>query len=148
MNVLKPSELGFALRALTALSDKDKEGSYLFPSATRIRMGTNLRKLRELVGKIDEEQNALFAKYGSAVDGKLQVARNSEKWDEFESAYKALNDSTFELDLQPMTEAELINSRVVKNRDAKGQVIEETAENQIPFDLIADLQSAALLPKT
>lgn len=148
MSNLKPSELGFALRALTALSDKDKEGSYSFPSAARIRMGTNIRKLRELVAKIEEEQNALFMKYGGEVDGKLQVSRTSDKWDEFEASYKALNAAPFEIDLQPMTEAELINSRVVKSRDSKGQVTEETVENQIPFDLIADLQSAALLPKT
>lgn len=151
MTDLTYASLSKALVALNSLVEQDKAKAYVFPSAARIRMGVNLERLRALVVKIETEQTDLFKTYGSEQTdkpGTFQVMKTSEKWSEFEKAYNDLHKAEFAIDLQPLAQAELINARVVKSRDEKGQISENPAENQIPMDLIADLLSAKLLTTT
>lgn len=134
--------------ALNSLVEQDKTKAYAFPSAARIRMGANLRKIRELSDTIQKEQTELFKTYGTPVADKpdqYQVLRTSEKWAEFEKAYDDLNKEEFDIEIQTMSEVELINTRTVKSRDEKGYVSENVVENQVPMDLIADLQAASIL---
>ncbi len=151
MSKLNYAKLSQAFQAIKTLTEQDKSKAYVFPSALRIKMGGNFRRLRDLLVEIETEQSQLFNTYGTPMtepgkEGQFQVMKTSDKWLEFEAAYKALQAEEFEVALTPMTDVELINSRVVKSRNDKGQVSENTEENQIPLDLIADLQSTGLLP--
>ncbi len=151
MKNLTFSQIIKALNALNYLVEQDKSKAYTFPSGARIRMGTNLRKLREIYTEIEKEQTDLFKAHGSEVPdkpGTFQVLKTSEKWPEFEKLYNDFQKETFEVDINPISEVELINARIVKSRDEKGQVSENATENQIAMDLIADLQSAELLGAT
>lgn len=148
MTKITPPKLQAAFDALMSLTNKDKEGTFVFKSSTRIRLGTNLRKVRDLLREIMVEQDELVRRHGSEnpeKPGEWSVAAKSDKRPDFDRDLAELMKAELDIDIQTISNDDLFNKRMVKSRDDKGQVSENEAENQIGFDTIADLQAAGLL---
>lgn len=145
---LTPIKIQATHEVLSLLSTKDKEKSFEFSSGTRIRMGMNISRLKDVLTKIMEQQEAIIKKHGTATASdaeKFEVAKDSPQWGEFVADMKKFMEDKFPVDIQTITGAELANKRKVKSRDEKGLVSENEVENQVPIDLIAELISAGIL---
>lgn len=148
MPTITPPKLQAAFNSLHELTVNDKSKGFVFKSPTRIKLGTDFRRVRDLLSEVVKEQDELVRKYGVPSPGKpgeYMVEADSPKRPEFNAEQADLMSSEFELELQTITSAELFNARKVKTRSESGQVIEEEVENQISLDSIADLQAAGIL---
>lgn len=146
MKKLKFADLIQASNAVHALSEQDKSKSYVFTMTVRFRLADNQAQLKRQIERIQAEKNKLITQYGEKDEkGQYTVRRASEKWAEFEAAIKPTDEEEIEVELKTISLEELANSRVVKTRDDKGKVSEDTVENQISLDVITALISTGIL---
>lgn len=117
-----------AFESINLLSLADKEKSFDFARATRIKFGNNLRVTRPSIQDYIKEKEELVRELGTELKDKGQIQVKPENFEEFQKKNAEMLAVDIDIKLTPIKEAELGN-------------------NQIPFEIIADLIESGVVIK-
>lgn len=123
----KVKDIILSYLALKDLIETDKEHKYVFKSSTRLKLLENLRKTSPVFNDFSTEKDALIKRLGEPVKDKPDTVQ-----------VKPENQPAFSKEVEEMYEAE---SDVVLNP----LLHQELGENQIPIDLLLNLEKFGLL---
>jgi hypothetical protein len=115
-----------AFETLTTLSTLDKEKNYNFKVATRLKVASNIRILRPFVQDYLSQKDALVKELGTEIKEKNQIVVTAENFPKFSAQNREMLDIDQNVSIVALKESEL-------------------GDNQIPFEILADMQDSGLL---
>lgn len=115
-----------AFEAISALNEGDKKSGYVFAIPTRLKLSSNLRLLRPFIHEYLEKKTELVKHLGFELVSGNQLVVKAGKEAEFATQNGQMLAMEVEIKLQKLTQAEL-------------------GTNQIPIEVLADLQDSELL---
>jgi hypothetical protein len=122
--------------AIRALGDLDREKQISLPFTARIKLASNLRRLREHLDIFSAVKNELFQQYGSASAEKpdeITVKADHPEFSEFMEQNKAIHAMEREVSMEAISTAELF-----------GPDEKDKEKNRVPVDILAVLIEAGI----
>lgn len=123
---MKLEKIVRAFETLTTLSLLDKEKGYDFKVATRLKVASNIRVLRPYVQDYMTQKEVLVRSLGTELKDKGQIAVLPENFDKFKAQNDEMLAVEHDVSFSTLKESEL-------------------GSNQIPFEVLADMQETGLL---
>ncbi len=146
MSQLKTKQIVEAHNVLLSLINSDKENKFILSSATRIKLAGNVRKTKPIFDDFNEANQSKVRELGTQIldtEGKptdrIQVQGDNNLKVYLADINEAL-DKPVDIAFSTVTAEELagVTADFLKSHP-------ETKENQIPIDLLADLQQFGIL---